>query len=66
MVKTRDKLYNILAEHTGKDVEQITKDCDRDYYLSSEEAKEYKLIDNVLVKRTLPGEKKDKDDSEKS
>ena len=57
MIKTRDSLYKILAHHTGKTVEQITKDCDRDYFLTSEEAKEYKLIDNVLETR-LPLDKK--------
>jgi ATP-dependent Clp protease protease subunit len=51
MLKTRDSLYNILAKHTGKSMEQITKDCDRDYFLTSEEAKDYKLIDNVLETR---------------
>lgn len=51
MLKTRDTLYKILADHTGKSIEQITKDCDRDYFLTSEEAKEYKLIDNVLKTR---------------
>lgn len=56
MLKTRDTLYKILAEHTGKSIEQITKDCDRDYYLSSQEAKDYKLIDNILEKR-IPGTK---------
>ncbi len=51
MLKTRDVLYQILANHTSKSIDQITKDCDRDYFLTSEEAKEYKLIDNVLEKR---------------
>lgn len=54
MMKTRDTLYKILAEHTEKTVEQIAKDCDRDYYLSSEEAKNYKLIDTILEKRIVP------------
>jgi ATP-dependent Clp protease protease subunit len=57
MLKTRDSLYKILARHTGKSIEQITKDCDRDYFLTSDEAKEYKLIDNVLETR-IPVEKK--------
>ena len=57
MLKTRDSLYKILARHTGKSIEQITKDCDRDYFLTSEEAKTYKLIDNVLETR-IPVEKK--------
>lgn len=51
MLKTRDVLYNILAAHTGKSFEQITKDCDRDYFLSAEEAKTYNIIDNILEKR---------------
>ena len=51
MLKTRDTLYKILAEHTGKTFDQISKDCDRDHYLSAEEAKEYKLIDNILIHR---------------
>lgn len=51
MIKTRTALYQIIAESTDKTVEQITKDCDRDYYLSAEEAKVYNLIDNILTKR---------------
>ena len=56
MVKTRDKLYKILAHHTGKSTDQIMKDCDRDYYLTAEEAIEYKLIDEMLERRKMPGE----------
>ena len=59
MVKTRNTLYSILAAHTGKSIEQIAKDCDRDYYLTSEEAKEYNLIDNILEKRITPVAKKE-------
>ena len=51
MLKTRETLYRILVEHTGKTMDQITKDCDRDYFLTAEEAKKYKLIDNILEKR---------------
>jgi len=58
MMKTRDSLYNILAKHTGKSLEQITKDCDRDYFLTSEEAKEYRLIDKIFDKRIIPGKDK--------
>lgn len=57
MLKTRDTLYNILVEHTGKSLDQITKDCDRDYFLSAKEAKEYNLIDNILEKRVTGKEK---------
>jgi len=57
MLKTRDTLYKILSDHTGKPIEQIAKDCDRDYFLTSDEAKEYKIIDNILEKRIVLGEK---------
>lgn len=51
MLRTRDTLYKILAFHTGKSIEQITKDCDRDNFMTAEEAKEYKIVDNILEKR---------------
>lgn len=58
MVKTRQTLYEILSEHTGKSIDQIAKDCDRDYYLTPVEAKEYKLVDNIMDKRIpLDGQK---------
>ena len=57
MLKTRDTLYNILVKHTGKTIEQITNDCDRDYFLTSEEAKEYHLIDNILETRAVTDKK---------
>lgn len=51
LIKTRDSLYQILAKSTGKSLEQIAKDCDRDYFLTAEEAKQYKLIDSIIEKR---------------
>ncbi len=57
MLKTRDTLYNILVKHTGKSLDEISRDCDRDYFLSAQEAKDYHLIDNILETRT-PAEKK--------
>jgi len=51
MVKTRDTLYKILSDHTSKPIEDIAKDCERDHYLSAEEALSYHLIDNILEKR---------------
>jgi ATP-dependent Clp protease, protease subunit len=51
MIKTRDILYGILAKHTGKTSEEIAKDCDRDYFLSAEEAKAYNIVDNIFEKR---------------
>lgn len=44
----KERIYQILANHTGKSKEQIEEDADRDYWLSAEEAKDYGLIDNVL------------------
>ena len=49
ILKTRAKLNKILAERTGQSIEQIEKDTDRDNFLSAEEAKEYGLIDDVMV-----------------
>ena len=46
--KLENILFQILADKTGKTIKQIAKDCDRDYYLSSEEAKTYGLIDSVI------------------
>ena len=60
MIKTRDKLYKILANHTGKSTDQIMADCDRDYYMTAPEAIEYKLIDEMLERRKMPGEEKKK------
>lgn len=47
--KLKDELYEILALHTGKTFKKIEKDSDRDYWMKSEEAKEYGMIDRVLV-----------------
>ena len=60
MVKTRDKLYAILANHTGKSTDEIMKDCDRDYYMTTPEAIEYKLIDELLERRKMPGNEEKK------
>ncbi len=48
ILSLKERLYQIMAEHTGRTVEQIGRDADRDYWLSATEAKEYGLIDNVL------------------
>ncbi|MCX5657209.1 MAG: ATP-dependent Clp endopeptidase proteolytic subunit ClpP [Candidatus Omnitrophica bacterium] len=49
ILKLRDKLNEILAEHTGKSLEKIKKDTDRDYFMSAQEAKEYGLVDEVIL-----------------
>ncbi len=48
IIKIKDKLNKILAEHTGQPLEKVEKDTDRDFYLSAEEAKKYGLIDEVI------------------
>lgn len=56
ILRIRDELNKILAERTGQPLEKIQKDTDRDYFMSSLEAKEYGLIDEVISKR-LPAVK---------
>ncbi|MFI3286758.1 MAG: ATP-dependent Clp endopeptidase proteolytic subunit ClpP [Rikenellaceae bacterium] len=51
IVKTRQELYTIMSQHSGTPIEKFEKDADRDYWMSSTEAKEYGLIDEVLRKR---------------
>lgn len=51
IMRTKKELYEILSEHSGKPVETIEHDADRDYWMSSSEAKAYGLIDEVLTKR---------------
>ncbi|HCX2593258.1 ATP-dependent Clp endopeptidase proteolytic subunit ClpP [Staphylococcus aureus] len=52
ILKTREKLNRILSECTGQSIEKIQKDTDRDNFLTAEEAKEYGLIDEVMVPET--------------
>ncbi len=51
ILKIKEKLNKILSENTGKPVEQVEKDTDRDNYLSAEEALEYGLVDKIFYKR---------------
>ena len=48
--KLKKELYTIIANHSGKPYEQIEKDSDRDYWMTAAEAKEYGMIDDVLVR----------------
>ena len=54
ILKMRDRINEILAAHTGQSFEKVQKDTDRDYFMSAQEAKDYGLIDEVIV----PGKKK--------
>ena len=51
ILRTRDTLNRILAENTGKSIEQIAKDTDRDNFMTAEQALAYGLVDKVLAKR---------------
>ncbi|MFA4908625.1 MAG: ATP-dependent Clp protease proteolytic subunit, partial [Candidatus Omnitrophota bacterium] len=51
ILKLRDKINGILAKHTGQNLERIQKDTDRDFFMSAEEAKEYGLIDEVIISK---------------
>ena len=51
ILKTREQLNKILSERTGQPMEKIARDMERDYWLSSNEAKEYGLVDAVISKR---------------
>lgn len=56
MFKLKRRLESIIALHTGKPVEQVHNDADRDYYMSAEEAKTYGLVDEVVKSRKeIPG-----------
>jgi len=63
ILKIRERLNEILAEKTGQSLEKIEKDTDRNYFMSAKEAKEYGIIDEILVKR---GSEKSKKNTETS
>ena len=59
MLKLKNTLNGILSKHTGQTVEQVEKDCDRDNFMSAEEAKKYGLVDLVVQSRKeIPGGEK--------
>lgn len=56
ILRMRDELNNILAEHTGQDLKTIEKDTERDYFMSSTEAKEYGIVDRIITSREMQEE----------
>lgn len=48
IIKTRERLNKILAKHTGQSLNRISKDTDRDFYMTAEEAKQYGIIDKIV------------------
>ena len=51
IVKVREDLNALMAEHSGQPIEKIEKDSDRDFFMSAAEAKDYGLIDRVIEER---------------
>lgn len=51
ILKMRDRINEILANHTGQSLDKIQKDTDRDYFMSAQESKDYGLIDEVIVQK---------------
>lgn len=60
MLKTRDVINKVLAEHTGQTMERIARDTDRDFYMNAEEAVEYGIVDEILKS---PPEQEDEDEN---
>ncbi len=52
ILNERDRLYAILAEHTGQNIEKISSDADRDFYMTAHQAQEYGLVDHVVAHRS--------------
>ena len=57
ILKTRDNLNKLLAKNTGKTVQQIEKDVERDFFMDSTEAKAYGIIDEIVTKSKAPAAK---------
>jgi ATP-dependent Clp protease protease subunit len=55
LLKTRETLNKLLSKHTGQPIEKIQTDTERDYFMGSEAAKEYGLIDEVFVRKKPEG-----------
>ena len=54
ILRTREQLNQILARHTGQKIEKVTLDTERDYFLTSDAAKEYGLIDDIILTPIKP------------
>lgn len=57
ILKTRDNLNKLLAKNTGKSLAQIEKDVERDFFMDSDEAKKYGIVDEIVTKSKLPEKK---------
>ncbi|HAH73627.1 MAG TPA: ATP-dependent Clp protease proteolytic subunit, partial [Butyricimonas virosa] len=50
IMKLKKELYQIIADHSGNSIKKVEKDSDRDYWMTATEAKEYGMIDTVLIR----------------
>ena len=50
IIKLKKELYTIISKHSGKPYDQVEKDSDRDYWMTSSEAKKYGMVDEVLTR----------------
>lgn len=58
ILKLRERLNKLLAQHTGQDIEKIKSDTERDYFMDSQEALRYGIIDRIITKREIPRKQK--------
>ena len=56
ILKVKERINEMLASHTGQSIEKIKQDTERDYFMSSQEAVEYGLVDRVIFKREAKSE----------
>ena len=61
IIRMQEKLRTIISNHTGQTLDKVAKDTDRDFYLSAEQAVEYGLVDEILVKEEPEKSKESKD-----
>ncbi len=57
ILRTRDRMNEILSKHTGQPLDRIKNDTERDYFMGAGEAKEYGVVDEILVKKKEPSDK---------
>ena len=62
MLRTRERLYKIIVDHTGQDSDTVARDCERDKWLDAEESAEYGIVDSVLSH--IPSEMSDQHESD--
>ena len=58
ILKIKESIHEILAKHTGQSLDKIREDTERDFFMDSQEALEYGIIDKVITKREIPEETK--------